>query len=257
MWTLRLGGSNAMDNLPTFKNLVHLRVEGTVGFEALWHLLRKTPVVETLVCDKVYSSTLVLPPEVPSCFESHLKRVTLSTIEAIDWHDVVRGLAKYVLKNAKVLEQMTINLARYCATKDVHGKQIEEELLKSPRGCPHVEVQALVLGGSINLMPNLPTFKNLVHLRVQPIVSYGTLRGSAPCFESHLKRVTLSTIKWQDEVRVLAKFVLRNAKASEQMTLSLMKGYTAEAPIKEEVKKGIIEIARRLSSGKSQGFQLA
>ncbi|KAJ7981915.1 F-box/FBD/LRR-repeat protein [Quillaja saponaria] len=95
-------------SLPTFDKLTHLDITSeSTNCGTLLDFLHKSPFLESLNCILGYPKSekdLLACTVLPTCFLSHIKvvKLTIPEFEEGLW------LAKFLLANAKILEQMTI-----------------------------------------------------------------------------------------------------------------------------------------------------
>ncbi|KAI4323088.1 hypothetical protein L6164_022723 [Bauhinia variegata] len=98
-------------NLPEFKNVRQLQI-GKVSGEILLGLLLKLPILETLVLNKELSEfdKMVLDSaSLPHCVVSSLKVVKFGVLDGKE-HEL--SLAKFLMENGAVLEQMSFSLSQ-------------------------------------------------------------------------------------------------------------------------------------------------
>ncbi|KAF6173055.1 hypothetical protein GIB67_038865 [Kingdonia uniflora] len=144
---LKLYGTNLQ--IRTYSNLTHLTVVKShgvfSGFEVLLlDLLLYSPNLESIVLPKVLEDFWYEDFEnemVPECLSTHLKEVKLGilseniTLEPKygSFREIDLSLVKYFLKNAKVLEKMTIISLDYLSEDPGVKKEVHEQLLMLPK----------------------------------------------------------------------------------------------------------------------------
>lgn len=153
--TLHVLGFFLGDDIPTFDNLVHLKlgIDRTQDWYWLPNLLVSSPKLEVLHFeeglvdvknpndyDRQFRS---MPSEVPECLFMCLKSIEICKF--VGKADEVK-LIKYFLKNATVLVNMTIRCHCLNVVWNIREKLlvIQDELCKSPRGSSACQIKFIV-----------------------------------------------------------------------------------------------------------------
>uniref|UniRef100_A0A5B7B567 F-box domain-containing protein n=2 Tax=Davidia involucrata TaxID=16924 RepID=A0A5B7B567_DAVIN len=143
---------NLLNCVPTFNNLTHLEVDSEISpytTRVLMDILQKSPELEFLDIGEglkfgdVFNEVDWMLVSVPCCFKSHLKTFSLSNFDgnASDIH-----LLKFMLKNAIVLESMTIYCSHNFSADVKKQEDVSSQLKMLPRGSEScvIEIQLLL-----------------------------------------------------------------------------------------------------------------
>ncbi|KAK7401727.1 hypothetical protein VNO78_13431 [Psophocarpus tetragonolobus] len=124
--------NNIFTHLPAFGRLTHVQLN-EVTCEALMNILHNSPILNTLILQNGLSELnkdVLTCASVPQCFVSSLK---VFQFKGFNLHEHELLLAKLVMKNAAVLEQMTICAAFWLRYSDIDMEKVKEQILSFPK----------------------------------------------------------------------------------------------------------------------------
>ncbi|WVZ01582.1 hypothetical protein V8G54_027651 [Vigna mungo] len=124
-------------HLPAFGRLTYLQLNEVTG-EALLNILHSSPILNTLVLQNGVSELNkdVISASVPQCFLTSLK---VFQFKEFNVHECELLLVKFVMANAKVLEQMTICTAFWLRYSDIDMERVTQQILSFPK-CSNLAV---------------------------------------------------------------------------------------------------------------------
>ncbi|QCE10969.1 hypothetical protein DEO72_LG10g2202 [Vigna unguiculata] len=124
-------------HLPAFGRLTYLQLNEVTG-EALLNILHRSPILNTLVLQNGVSELNkdVTSASVPQCFLSSLK---VFQFKEFNVHEHELLLVKFVMANAKVLDQMTICTAFWLRYSNIDTEKAKQQILYFPK-CSNLAV---------------------------------------------------------------------------------------------------------------------
>ncbi|XP_068498056.1 F-box/FBD/LRR-repeat protein At3g14710-like [Phaseolus vulgaris] len=133
--------------LPAFGMLTYLQLYEVTG-EALLNILHNSPRLDTLVLQNGvfdFNKDALTSTSVPRCFLSSLKFFQFKGFNVLE-HELL--LAKFVMANAAVLEQMTICTAFWLQYSDIDMEKVKEQILSLPKCSSSLMIQFSQVNGS-------------------------------------------------------------------------------------------------------------
>ncbi|KAK7401728.1 hypothetical protein VNO78_13432 [Psophocarpus tetragonolobus] len=135
------------NHLPSFGRLTYLQLNEVTG-EALLNILHNSPILDTLVLQNgvsEFNKDVLTSASMPQCFLNSLK---VFQFKEFNVHKHELFLAKFVMANAAVLEQMTICAAFWLRYSDVDMEKVKEQILSFPKCSNVVSIQFCNVKGS-------------------------------------------------------------------------------------------------------------
>ncbi|KHN42592.1 F-box/FBD/LRR-repeat protein [Glycine soja] len=132
--------SDIFSHLPAFGRLASLQLNEVTG-EALLNILHNSPFLNTLVLKNGVSELnkdVLTSASVPQCFQSSLR---VFQFKEFNVHEHELLLLKFVMANAKVLEEMTIYTAFWLRYSDTDMEKVKEQILSFPKCSDFVMIQ--------------------------------------------------------------------------------------------------------------------
>ncbi|XP_027342659.1 F-box/FBD/LRR-repeat protein At3g14710-like [Abrus precatorius] len=127
-----LHAKDIFTHVPAFGRLTYLQLNEVTG-EALMNILHNSPILNTLVLQNGVSELnkdVLTSASVPQCFVSSLK---VFQFKGFNVHENELLLAKFVIANAAVLEQMTIYTAFWLRYSDIDLEKVKDQILSFPK----------------------------------------------------------------------------------------------------------------------------
>ncbi|KAH1148668.1 hypothetical protein GYH30_043345 [Glycine max] len=128
-------------HLPAFSRLSYLQLNEVTG-EALLNILNNCPILSSLVLQNGVSESnkdhVLTSASVPQCFLSSLKVFQFKEFNVRE-HELL--LAKFVLANAAVLEQMIICTAFWLRYSEIDVEKVKDQILSFPKCSNLVMIQ--------------------------------------------------------------------------------------------------------------------
>ncbi|CAJ1957792.1 unnamed protein product [Sphenostylis stenocarpa] len=134
-------------HLPAFGRLIYLQLNEVTG-EAMMDILHNSPILNTLILQNGVSELnkdVLTSASVPQCFLFSLKVFQFKEFNVRE-HEVL--MAKFVMENAAVLEEMNICSAFWLRYSDIDMEKVQKQILSFPKRSNSLIVQFSHVNGS-------------------------------------------------------------------------------------------------------------
>ncbi|XP_014500781.1 F-box/FBD/LRR-repeat protein At3g14710-like [Vigna radiata var. radiata] len=147
LYKVLVNAADIFTHLPAFGRLTYLQLNEVTG-EALLNILHNSPRLDTLVLQNGvfdFNKDALVSTSVPQCFLSSLK---VFQFKGFNVHEHELLLAKLVMENAAVLEEMTICTAFWLQYSDIDIERVKEQILSLPKCSSSLMIQFSQVNGS-------------------------------------------------------------------------------------------------------------